>query len=248
MVAKKPEDRPDSMSEVVAQLEGCVVEKSGAMPAKPAPDPRAVAETLKLHGKTVTAHPARSLSTAPPPRETRWEALERMKVARRQEQTRQKLQQAVKDADRDYRRRHGEGLLNRLIRILGSLANLGLKLAVLAALAWAAYFGFKVWQNSRLINRCQDEIVKTVNLSLTKSRLEAIPSIQFTNTSLLRPVPETLLFETPVFQKEIGGHLAAGTLKGQFEQGKRQLGIKIFNINGVCESDYVLPVDFGVRP
>ena len=134
------------------------------------------------------------------------------------------------------------GVLGRLVGTMRTLTGIGLRLILLAALVWAAHFGFTMWQHARLISRSQDQIVNAINLSLAKSQLETISTVQFTNTSLRRTVPEILLFETPVFQKESPGRQSAGTLKGQLDRSKRQLEIKIFNTGGVCESDYVVAV------
>ncbi len=240
MVAKKVEDRQQSMGEVIAQLQRCVGGKSDAPPNSWLI--RATAETVKLPAKTTGARPARDLSTAAPPREARWEALQRLKVAKRQQETRQKLRQAVKDADRDYLRRHGFGLLNRLRKIWEVAVNLGVKLIVLAAIAWAGSFVFKVWQNVRLVNRRQEQIVRAVNPRLGQRSLEAISSVEFTNTSLLRPVPEPLFFETPLFQKESAGHRRAGTLAGRFDSGKGRVEVDIEIFDGAGEFGVVLPV------
>jgi hypothetical protein len=250
MVAKRPAERQQSMTEVIAELKKCVVpgqaaDAARAADAKPGLGPRAAAvtETLALPSRTISA----PTPPAPPehlsPAERRKQALKQAKEQQRQATIKRQWQSAVQDADRDQRRRQGKGLLNVLRAIAKKTLNWGVKLVLLAVAVVGLYYGFKVWQSARLIYRSQSRIVDAVNHKLGQRKLETIMSVDFTNASMLHPVPETLAFEAPLFQITTAGRQPAGTLKGQFNRTEGQLVIAIDLFNGIKEQGLPMRVE-----
>jgi hypothetical protein len=237
MVAKNPGDRQQSMAEVIADLSKCVGKVPGAAaPAKPAPSPRPAAETFDLPGRTLAAHPA-----PPPPDpalspQQRREALEQVKQQRHQEEMRRDWQKTVKAADKAHRRRHGKGLLKILRAVFGKTLSAVITLAMLAALIGGCYYGAKAWQNSRLLSRCQEQIVRAVNPRLHQAKTDTISSVEFTNASILRDVPETLTFEAPLFQTAAADRQRIGTMKGQLVRATGMVTLDIDRFKGARET------------
>ena len=212
MLAKNPKDRQQSMAEVIADLTKCA---ASAPAVRPAPALAPDAETLVLPARGTAPAPsgtsppstrlgpesvtgtgstlARSRTSLPPTR--RKEAIKEAKEQLQKTEIRRKLQQAIQDADSDYHRKHRWKTIRS---VAGKLLALTINLAVLGAIAAGGYFGYKYWQNSSLLGACRERIVRAVNHTLVQKRLTALPSVDFTNSSAMRPLPAVLTFESPL--------------------------------------------------
>ena len=254
MVAKKAKDRQQSMSEVIGELGRCAGRGKAPGP-KPAPASRAMAETLRQPGPTVPAPrvPSRSRPVPPmpslPPAKSRKEALRHAKRFKRQ-QTREKQQKdswqkAIKDADRDYRRRHGIGWYYVLRRKLGKTLNLAIALIIVGSVAAASYYVYSILsQNSRLISESREQVLTEVNKQLTSIRLDPIPTVNFPDTSKVFGVPEVLTFEETFYRKGNRGRQALGKVRGEFD---RRRGILKMDIDQVSGQD-VMGLMFQLKP
>jgi serine/threonine protein kinase len=254
MVAKKAKDRQQSMSEVIAELGQCAGRGKAAGP-KPTPATRAMTETLHQPGPTVSAPrvPSRSRPAPPmpslPPAKTRKEALRQAKQIKRK-QTRQKeqkesWQKAIKDADRDYRRRHGIGWFYVLRRKLGKVLNVVIALIIVGSVAAGSYYVYSILaENSRLVTQSREQIVTTVNQQLQAWRLEPIPTVTLPDASKVFGVPEILTFEETFYRKGNRGRQALGTVRGEFN---RQSGILRMDIDQVSGQD-ALGLRFQLNP
>lgn len=240
MVAKRPKDRQQSMGEVITDLKRCAAAKRPA-PKGPRPAPPGVAETVDLPGTTVARPRAGAETQAMPAGTRRDHGLEAAKEIKRRQAMKHEWAQAVKTADRDQRRRRGKGPLKSLLAIFGKASHLGVKLLVLGLVAGGVYFGIAVWRhNVGVINQSEQRIIKAVNPRLREVRLEALPSVEFTNASGFRPVAETLAFEAPLFQKTSRGRQPIGTLTGQFNRVTGRLELSLDYLEGFDESGIVL--------
>jgi len=153
---------------------------------------------------------------------------EEKKRASPQQGKKSEWQQAVKDADREYRKRHGIGFFNVLKRLFGKAVNLFMALIVLAGVAAACYFGYRVWStNSKLIADCQQEVLGAVNPQLGIRRLVKLDSIDFPDASAVFGVPEKLPFEAIVFLTNAMGGRQAGIVKGEFYRTSGLLQMEI---------------------
>ena len=217
MLAKNPKDRQQSMAEVIADLTKCAASTTAV---RPAPVLRPDAETLVLPSqgtsptRTGTSSPptrigpasvpdtgstlARSRTSLPPTR--RKEVIKEAKEKLQKTELRRKLQQAIQDADSDY---HRKRRWKTIRGVVGNLSSLTINLAVLAAIAGGGYFGFKVWQNSSLLGTCQERIVREVNHTLAQKKLTALPNVDFTNASVMRPCPRCSLLNRRSRKRQI---------------------------------------------
>ena len=254
MVAKKAKDRQQSMSEVIAELGQCAGRGKSPGP-KPAAAPGAMTETLHQPGPTVSAPraPSRSRPAPPipslPPAKNRKEALRYAKHAKRK-QTREKKQKdswqkAIKDADRDYRRRHGIGWYYVLRRKLGKALNVIVALIILGTVAFGSYYAYSVLaQNSRLISESREQIVVTVNRQLQAMQVDPIPTVNFPDTSKVFGVPEVLTFEETFYRKGNRGRQALGKVRGKFDRNR---GILVMDIDQVSGQD-AMRLMFQLKP
>lgn len=216
MVAKNPKDRPQSMTEVLAELSKCVAKVSGVAAApKPAPVARPATETFSLPSRTLAAQPPPTVAEVPLGPQQRREALQQVKQQKHQEEMRREWQKTLQAADKAYQRRHGKGLLKLLRAAFGKTASVVITLVMLAALVGGGYFGVKAWQNMRLLGHSREQIVRAVNPYLARTMTDTISSVQFTNASVFRGVPETLAFEAPLFQTAGGEPRRIGTILGK---------------------------------
>jgi hypothetical protein len=230
MVAKRPEQRQKSMTEVVAELKQCGYSKAPA-PAKPARPAQAPSETLDLPAKTVPSARPAGQSGALPETVRHKPSVQTVEQGKRELRQKEGLQEAIQAADRDYRRRHGIGFLNALRAKLGTAVNVIITLALLAALLVGGYFGYKVvWQNPQLVKRCETQILISVNRRLAERRLDRISSVDFTNTTQFGSVPDVLSFEAPVAHTTRRGPQPAGNVSGQFDRtsGRLELNLEVF--------------------
>jgi hypothetical protein len=181
---------------------------------------------------------ARSRTSLPPTQ--RKEAIKEAKEQLQKTELRRKLQQAIHDADSDYHRKQRWKTIRGVLRY--SLA-LTINLAVLGAIAAGGYFGFKYWQNSSLLGACQERIVRAVNYTLVQKRLTALPSVDFTNASAIRPVPAVLSFESPLSKTSGPDRGGAGTLKGKFDRAAGKIEISLDLFDGTGASGITFAVD-----
>lgn len=240
MVSKKARDRHQSMSEVIAALKKCG--PSGPTTAAQAPTTSGRAETVELPGTTFAATPSQPPSKATVPiAERRTQALEQVKQHRKkrkvpEEKKRVKpeqgkksaWQQAVKDADRDYRRRHGIGFFNVLRKHMKTGVNVIMSLIVLAGVGVGCFFAYQYWSaNSQLIADSEKQVLDAVNPHLGMNRLTKLSSIGFPEASSVFGVPEKLAFEELVFQTNALGGREAGIVKGEFHRTSGLLQVQI---------------------
>jgi len=236
MVAKKPIDRQQSMTEVLADLSACGgVGASGG--AGPAPASAATAETVDRPATTRTP-PTATLPPEPPPADARRrQALEKAKRAQHartgQAGQRQAWDEAIQAADRDYRRRHGVGLLFAIRKNLGKAVNVAIGLLLLAVLLGAGAYLYHLWsRNTQWIADSQTQVVTALNRELAARGLEPISSITFPQASSLRGVPETLDFEKTVHVASRAGPRPVGSVLGKFHRTTGMLEMTIDMASG----------------
>jgi len=236
MVAKKPIDRQQSMTEVLADLSTCGATK-GSGGVRPAPAPRPTAETVDRPATTRTLPPAARPPEHLPVDVRRRQALEKAKRAKRT-QTRQVGQKqawddAIHDADRDYRRRHGIGFIYRLRKNLGKAVNVVMTIVILGGLLGGSGYAYHVWsRNTQWITESQTQVVDAVNQQLTARRLDPVSGITFPQASQIRGVPETLEFEETVYVSANVGARPVGTVVGQFHRTTGMLEMTIDMTSG----------------
>ena len=222
MVAKKPQDRQQSMTEVISELKACVPKGPAAAP-KPTPAPRGMAETMNLPGTTFSAPAVPPRRDDIPRTARRLQTLQQMKRQKRERRVekgrKSTWQDVIKDADRDYRRRHGLGFFNVLRRMLGKAMNLVMGLLILGAVAAGCYVGYRFWShNSQVIDDCQKQVVEAVSLQLRVRHMGSIPSVDFPEASRVFGVPERLPFHETLFRETSVGRRAVGTVSGEFDR------------------------------
>ncbi len=231
MAAKRPIDRQQSMTEVLADLSTCGAPRRGAGAQGPSA-PRPPAETSGQPGTTVAAPAVPSPSKGPPPGERRQQALAKAKRVQRVQTEksgqRQAWDDAIQNADRDYRRRHGIGLLNRLRKNLGKIVTAIMAVVVLGALLGGALYGYSFWsRNTRWIDQSKEQVLAAVNRELVPRGLTPIESVEFSEASPLWGVPEKLAFEQPVYVTSHVGQQPVGSVVGQFHRTSGMLELTI---------------------
>jgi len=231
MVAKKPIDRQQSMTEVLADLSTCGATK-GSSGVRPAPGPRPMAETVDRPATTRTLPPAARPPERLPADARRRQALEKAKRAQRT-RTRQAGQKqawydAIHDADRDYRRRHGIGFIYRLRKNLGKAVNVVMTIVILGGLLGGTAYAYHVWsRNTQWITDSQTQVVAAVNQQLAARRLDPVAGITFPQASQIRGVPEVLSFQETVYMSANVGTRPVGTVVGQFHRTSGMLEMTI---------------------
>jgi serine/threonine protein kinase len=245
MVAKRAEERQQTMSDVVAALERCDA-LAGSGRSKPAAMPKAGAETLSLPTRTVAAPTLRPRPRVPATRPRR-DPLEEAKKKDRRQKSKDVWAKTVEAADRDYRRRHGLTTWSKVKKVLGRFGGLGFKLVVVVGiLGGGAYGGLAWWKNSQRISQCRERIVKTLNPELGQRGLDMVSSaaVSLADVSVVRSVPEELSFEAPIFQTAGGTRRRVGTLKGGLNRasGALKATIELFDSPNVSGQFRVEPV------
>jgi serine/threonine protein kinase len=228
MVAKKADDRYQTADEVITALKQCHIKRS-PVAHKPAPKRTSPADTIKSPGTTIGASGTRSgtRSTAPAP--GRGSAREQAKKQKQTEDRRKVWAQTVKAADRQYRRRHGLTRWSKIEKFLRKVGGLGVKIAILVAVIGGVLAGVLFWRNNtKLLDRSREQIIKTVNPALSRQGLETVSSVILKDASSFRPVPEEVPFEAPLFQTSHLGRRRVGTLSGQLN---RQSGVLRANVD-----------------
>jgi serine/threonine protein kinase len=224
MVAKEAGDRYQSMTEVIADLEKCVVPggSAGAKPSR-APSP---GETARAAGTTVRKPPPRRRPVHVPAPVSRKDARDQIKARKKDQERREAMAQAMKDADKHYRRRHGLTTWSKISKFLKKGGNLGVKLAILAAVLGGGFFGASFWwKNTRLISRSKEQILQTVNPELKSRGFEEMSTVTFSDVSSMRSVPENLKYEAPLNQIVGGGLKRVGTVRGKLDRATGELEV-----------------------
>ncbi|MHC4402607.1 MAG: serine/threonine protein kinase [Planctomycetota bacterium] len=233
MVAKDPEDRQQSMTEVIAELKACGVRKTSVKPSpRPARPVRPAAETVGDGDETVDAtEPAPEVPRpaprpgAPSPATRRERTWEQAKALKQQQTRKRQWEKVIHDADRDYQRKQ---LWKRLRARFGKTFNVGVKLLLLAVLIGGSYLAYSFYRgNVRRLEQSQKQILGAVNPALADIGLETVSSLEFTDASSFLPVPETLEFKAPVFEPTRAGSQRAGTLTGRFDRTDGRLEVNV---------------------
>lgn len=246
MVAKRPEDRQQTMSQVLADLQKCAAQgpaSSAAVASAPRPATTSSVPPTAGPGQAPTLTPT---PVAPDslPQNVRTElARKQAKKLRKQKEFSAEWEKTLDLAERDRARKAGKGLFNTLRRLMSKTAALAVVAAVVVILGLGGYFGgMRAWKNTELVNRCQQQIVETVNPWLGQFGTEAITGVTFTNASRTGTLPETLVYETPLFQTSNAGRKSVGTLKGQLDRAKGALTVKVEFLNGSSPSEQTVAV------
>jgi serine/threonine protein kinase len=217
MVAKEADERYQSMTEVIADLEKCVV-PGGSADARSSRGP-STGETAHVAGTTVRKPPPRRRPVHVPAPISRGDARDQVKARRKDQDRREAMAQAMKDADKHYRRRHGLTAWSKIIKFLKRGGNVGVKLAILAVVIGGGFFGGSfVWKNSRLISRSKEQILQTVNPQLKSRGLNEISTVTIKDASSMRGVPENLTYEAPLNEIKGGGLKRVGTVRGKLDR------------------------------
>ena len=244
MLAKSPTLRHQSMSQVIAALE-----KFAGRPrpsgAKPGAASQAKAPTVALPASTIAASPApRPVRKSVSPGMRRQEALKYAKEVQRRDTYRHEMEKTVKAADRHRRRALGKGPLAFLNKLVGHVVGPVIVLALLIAVIGGGYVGTKTWRhNARLINQSEEQILRKINEVLPRGKLETLSKIKFTNGSTFGDVPETLIFEQPLFKTTSVGSRRAGTLTGEFNRAKGSIKADVQVFDGTDAMGLVFKVE-----
>ncbi len=249
MVAKKPERRQQTMNQVVAELERC----AGRSPSAVRQAPRSTAETETVQFRAdapaptaPTARDAPQTVAAPTmsPSSRRQETLRAAKRHKREEERKSAWKQAVTDANRDYRRRHGLRTIDKILGTFGKAGALTFQWVVIAGVVGgSSYAAFLWWGNRGLLKRCEEQVLATVNKALTQTELEAITSVELTNASSFRSLPDILSFESPIVQDTEVGRRPIATLTGRYDRLKGILELNIDRAAGLDQRGLILPAE-----
>lgn len=247
MVAKKPEYRYRTMAEVITELERCAA-TARQIPQTAVPAARqASRETVARPATTMTAAPSAPRRRETSPAAKSKQMREEVRRLQHDRTVKQAWDRAVHDADRDLRRRLGLGPLAAVRRFFGRAIPLAILLILLAGSLAAGYYVFRVASaNSRTARSSQDQIVAAVNPRLQSRGLEQIAEVAFRDMSYVRPLPEALRFEVPLFQATDVGRRPTGILTGEFQRSSGQLLVTIDLFNAVDETNLLYrlkPVD-----
>ena len=97
---------------------------------------------------------------------------------------------------------------------VAGIVRWGLLLAVLAGVVCGGYY---LWQNHQVLKSSRTVTLTAVNQKLVGA-YEPVSSLDFTNTSLLQPIPRILWFKRPLYKATEMGRQSSGTLKGRFDR------------------------------
>lgn len=247
MVAKKPEYRYRTMTEVITELERCAA-IARQMPQTAVPAARqASRETVARPATTMTAAPSAPRRRGTSPAVRSQQKREDVRRLQHDRTVKQAWDRAVHDADRDLRRRLGLGPLAAVRRFFGRAIPLAILLILIAGSLAAGYYVFRVASaNIRVARSSQDQIVSAVNPRLQSRGLEQIAEVAFRDMSYIRPLPEALRFEVPLFQSTDVGRRPTGILTGEFQRSSGQLLVTIDLFNAADEPNLLYklkPVD-----
>lgn len=242
MVAKTPALRQRSMAQVIVELERCVPAGTLKTPRPSVlPDRKDGAETIDFSATTAASSgisptqdmpaPIMSMAASPPAQPKR-----RVAAPKRSEKRQSQWDDAVKAADRDYKRRHNLGWFNRLRTFLGKTAGLVAGLAVVAVFGTAVYFGVAhVWGDYSLRRDCRNRVLEGVASVLKKEGFEPVSALELTNAPAWQAVPDEVTFEANLTQNTDTGRRPVATLNGKIKRstGQMMVGIDRFNGNDI---------------
>lgn len=249
MVAKTPTLRQRSMGQVIEELQRC--SPAGAVAKSPAPAiPSGSAETLDLSGKTAafrgtaptqnTASPTRSMQAPRVPEPPR-----RVAAPKRSKQRQSQWDDAVRAADRDYKRRHNIGWFNKLRTLLGKTTGLVTGLTVVAVVAAVVYFGIvHVWGNYSLRRQCRTRVLEAVAPMVEKEGFEPIAVLELTNVPALKAVPAEVAFEATLMGNTNTGRRPVAKLSGKMERSTGRMLVGVDRFDGAD----ILPFRLDVAP
>ncbi|MFH1265422.1 MAG: serine/threonine-protein kinase [Planctomycetota bacterium] len=249
MVAKQPKKRLQSMTEVISELKKC---PTGARvsAAKGIPSAPTMADTLNSQAGPTAAGPVVPPRTEALPPAVR----QKLAVAQAKRQKREKKgeqekvtmwQNAITDADRDYRRRHGIGWFYSLKRALGKTMAVVVTIVAVVSIVGGSYFGYAIWsENARAIGESRTQVIDTINGQLQVRRMEPLSSLAFPEASHVFGVPETLTFQETVFRGGNVGRRAVGTVTGEFH---RTSGLLKVNFD-LTEGGGAIGLQFQLKP
>jgi len=259
MIAKRPEDRQESMTEVISQLEKCEVApasgESADRPSRARPTRAAsgTAETVGLPPATTRSprtppprpKPAAPAPTRPSGRQHARELRREAKGLKQQKTLKSEMQKAIEDAERERRRRLGLGVMGMLRRLLARTVHLVLVLALLTLAIGGTYYAVKiVWRGTRVIGQSRERIVEAVNPKLEHEGFQPVESVNFTNASRFWLLPETLSFQAPLFGTTDAGRRPLAEMTGRLDPVEGKLVFDIDRYNGTDE----LGIEFNVKP
>ena len=234
MVAKSPEDRPQSMSDVIATLEKLRPAAGRSAQPRPVSPVVASAETLPPEPASVTTSPgvhpglSRIVREQPPPGSG--------KVVQRNQKMRQAWDRTIRAADRQYKRRHGLGLIGFLSRLAEKTLNLVIGLIIVVFALGSVYAGWSVWRTQSLLADSRQAVQDALNPALRQRQLQDLSSVEFDNVTWLSwfvGLPQQLEFVTEVYELSASGGNAVGTLRGQFDRTKGRVEMTIDYRSGV---------------
>lgn len=247
MVAKRREDRPQRMEEVVAELERCMAlglaGTSAPSPASPAPGTRSpIAQTLTLSETTRRAPSGlgtsgpNTMATAEPssrPRMVESQALGSgasgappkpaasfPSTSAPSRPTRKTTVKRPLESLWVKAVEEAEQARRRKRYSIRALLGWVMTLAAFAAVAAGVYFAAAMyWRNSQRLRQSEKLIVEAVRQVLQGKPIDPIENLQFAEGSPWLGVPERLRFEIPVScTTRPGGKRPFGTIKGTFER------------------------------
>ncbi len=246
MVAKRPENRYQSMAEVIRELErlasGTSVRPSTAPVTRAkqgtalgdeetiigAPEPpsgaKGFAATVSMGPSDLRVGSTASARLHPRPAPPLPSATSKGRLAV-SGQMQNRWQETVKAVDAEYRRRHGIGLINALRKYLTKLMNWVGALILLGVIGAFGYGGWLAYANVRVIERSRTEILQTLNEYLSKFQMNA-RSVEFQNARYWQPAPTVIDFSARIYR---GSEAKApvGTALGKFD---RHLGNLTFDL------------------
>ncbi len=132
---------------------------------------------------------------------------------------------AVQEASESRRDR------GRLVKSLLKAASL---VVFLGIVGWGCYSGFEAHErNVRRLKQSEKTVLDAVNLQLRAMQFDAIESVKFAEGSAYLGVPATLSFETAVsISSKSGGRRPFGVVKGKFERNSGVLELDADLLDG----------------
>jgi serine/threonine protein kinase len=239
MVGKKPEERFRSMKDVILALEKCEVPKWSGSAGRPAPPSQPVAETSRqTRTMPATSELAAAASGAPPPpalsprdrtpvrpdpTTRRDRAVREVKALEQQRERKEAWTAAVDAVVRQQDRTARWDRIRRIIR--SGVARIATWVLLVTLLGGTAGGGYYVWQNYQRLTASRQQVLTAVNQALSRTDFEPISALDFSDVSIVRPLPQTLSFEHPLFQNSTGARRQTATLKGQFDRAQSTVEI-----------------------
>ena len=249
MVAKTPALRQRSMAQVIAELERCT--SAGGVKKAPSPVPteqKVVAETLDFSRKAAAYAGTAPTQDAPAPtRSTQAprsaQSKRRVAAPKRSEKRQSQWDDAVKAADRDYKRRHNIGWFNKLRTALGKTTGLVAGLTVVAITIAAVYFGVThVWHDSNLRRECRSRVLEAVAPMVKEEGFEPISALKLTNAPAWQAVPDEVTFEANLTQNTNTGRRPVAKLSGKMQRSTGRLIVGVDRFNGTDIRDFRIDV------